>query len=297
MKSAFLIATMLCLFGQGVTARVQASSRAEKKACVAASTQGQTARDEGRLLEARTFLLACARDACPRAVRKSCGAWLGELDRRTPSVLIRVTDAWEDEVTDARASIDGARVVLDGRPIALDPGQHVVAVTAPGGGAAGRKFVLAENEKSRVVSVHLRLPTESRAVPVEPPAPQAIAAPPVPGRRSLPPRGAWILGGVGVGALVTATGFGIAALGQRRELARTCAPDAGGDGCTESQMKPAKRNAHIADVTLGMGVGAVLGAAAWSVYAWSRSAEVDSRSALSLMPARDGAVASFARHF
>jgi hypothetical protein len=301
-KSASLIATLtFCLFGLSATTRVHASSRAEKKACVAASTEGQTARDEGRLLEARKFLLECARDSCPRVVRKSCGAWLGEIDRRTPSVLIRVTDAWEDDVTDARASIDGAPVVLDGRPIPLDPGQHVVAVTAPGGAAAGRKFLLAENEKSRVVSVRLRSPSESTVTEAAAAAsPTPVAARdivPAPRRRYMPPRGAFILGAVGAVALTTATGFGISALRKRRDLARTCAPEAGGAGCSDHEVKPAKRSARIADVTLGIGVASILGAAAWTVYAWSRGAEPGATPAVSLMPQRDGAVAAYSRAF
>ena len=297
MKSVLLIATALCLWS--APTRVHASSRADRKACVATSKHAETAREEGHFLEARKFLLECARDACPRAVRKRCGAWLGEVDRSTPSVLIRVTDAWEDDVTDASATIDGVPSPLDGRPIALDPGQHVVAVTAPGGGAAGRKFSLAEHEKSRVVSVRLRSPAETRATLPAPPATEPVVVTPAssPRRRFVPPFGAWVLAGVGGAAFTTATIFGVSALRKRRELARTCAPTAGGDGCTDDQMKPAMRRARVTDVSLGIGVASVLGAVAWSVYAFSRTPGADISPSLSLLPTRDGAIASFERGF
>ena len=297
MKAAFLIATTLCLFCLSAAPRVHASSRAEKKACAASSKHAQTARDGGRLLAARKLMLQCARDACPRGVRKSCGARLSELDRSTPSVLIRVTDAWEDDVTDAKATIDGAPVLLDGRPIPLDPGQHVVAVTAPGGAAAGRKFQLSENEKSRVVSVRLRSPAETRAAPPAPPPPLPIATPTPERRRFVPPLGAWVMVGAGVVAFTTATGFGVSALRKRRELARTCAPDAGGDGCTSREMQPAKLSARVTDVALGIGVASVLGAVAWSVYDFSRTLRHDTSRSVALVPSRDGAVASIVSAF
>jgi len=61
-----------------------------KKACVAASTEGQTARDDGKLMDARKSFLSCARDECPAVVRKSCAQWLTDVEDRIPSAVIRV---------------------------------------------------------------------------------------------------------------------------------------------------------------------------------------------------------------
>ncbi|MET0344078.1 MAG: hypothetical protein ABW252_23895 [Polyangiales bacterium] len=277
----------------------RASSHEEKRACVEASTRGQTARDEGRLLEAREHLLICARDPCPAVVRKSCAHWLGEVEQRTPSVLVRVADDADDDVTDAQVAIDGVAALLDGRPIPLDPGPHVISATAPDGTTATRKVLLAENEKSRVIAVRLRRPGVAATEPVrepvvaEPDAPKPVK--PVRARYR-PPLGALIVGGLGLASLGAATGFGIAATMQRRDLDRSCGAKGGGEGCTDLQMRAAKTNARVTDYALGVGGGLVAFAAAWAVYTWSRE-PASERPMVGLVPTRDGVTASLAHAF
>src|ERR1700753_253840 len=97
---------MLWSFCAATVALAEPTSE-DTQACVAASTQGQTDRDEGRLLAAREQLLMCAREACPSIVRKSCADWLSELSGRIPSVVVRVQEAGQRDVTDARVTLDG----------------------------------------------------------------------------------------------------------------------------------------------------------------------------------------------
>src|ERR1700678_4573205 len=87
------------------------------RVCIAASTDGQTLRKQGRLLAAREEMIACARDACPPIVRSHCARWLSEVDAATPSVVVRAEDP-------AGADVMGARLFIDGRPGKLD-GQAV----------------------------------------------------------------------------------------------------------------------------------------------------------------------------
>src|SRR4051812_35283843 len=98
----------------------------DKAACVAASTKGQTLRDEGKLLRARDELLACAKDSCPDIVRGYCAQWLGEVDKRLASVVIRARGSKGEDLVDVRVTMDGNPLVtkLEGRSISIDPGEH-----------------------------------------------------------------------------------------------------------------------------------------------------------------------------
>jgi hypothetical protein len=137
------------------TPAAQATPTDVARACVAASTHGQTQRDEGHLLVARDALLYCAREECPAIVNASCGEWLSQLEQRIPSVVVRVFATGQGEVTDARVTLDGVQIALDGHPMRLDPGSHVLSVAAPGWLPVKRSFVVAEREQARLLEVQL----------------------------------------------------------------------------------------------------------------------------------------------
>ncbi|HEX6245907.1 MAG TPA: hypothetical protein VFZ61_33510, partial [Polyangiales bacterium] len=181
--------------------------------CVSASTQGQVERDRGHLLEARAQFRACAQPACPSIVRSSCSDWLSELEPRIPSVVVRVNDAQQGAIAEASVRIDGASVVLDGRPVQLDPGAHDLVAEAAGWLTAQRTALLVEREQARLVVIELQRPKAPEpAAPISitaptmaPPAaaadPHAEAAP----REAAPfrvPVGSWVLGGLGVAGIV-----------------------------------------------------------------------------------------------
>jgi hypothetical protein len=84
-----------------------------KRACVDASTLGQTNRNAAHLLEAREQFLVCSRDACPAVVRDSCARWLAEVEELTPSIVIRAADTTDSDITEGSATIDGASYPLD----------------------------------------------------------------------------------------------------------------------------------------------------------------------------------------
>jgi hypothetical protein len=280
------------------------------QACVAASTQGQTARDEGRLLAAREQLLSCAREVCPSIVKKSCADWLNELAGRIPSVVVRVQEGGQRDVTDARVTLDGRSIALDGRPLPLDPGTHRLSVDMREGPPVERTFLLAEREQGRLLLIELPVP--SSAVPAEPtpseaapPAPRPEEPAPVPAAQPGPepsspgftvPTGAWVLGGLGVVGVVSFTVLRIKLASDLRELERTCSPN-----CTDRQRDDGKRQALIADLSLGIGVAALAGASAWTVGSWLAHRD-DARQepqgmTFSLAPTRGGAVAALAARF
>jgi hypothetical protein len=236
------------------------------RACIDASTRGQTLRQEGHLLGAREQMIQCSRDACPGAVRSHCVRWLGEIDERIPSIIVRAQDAAGADLVGARVLVDGRPGKLDGRAVQLDPGQHVVAVERDGIRKEER-VILVEGEASRLVM--LRLAEAPRVVVPEAP----------PAHESRVPLPAWILGGVGVAALGTATYFGFAAKAQLDQLNGGCSPH-----CSDEQTRTGRADALAFDVLLAAGAAAAGAAIVWAV-AFPSSVEI--------RPTAHGAAASW----
>ena len=320
MNQAFLWFVLWSLGGAGLAHAAPPSEDAQ--ACVAASTRGQTDRDEGRLLAARDQLLSCAREGCPSIVKKSCAGWLTELGERIPSVVVRVHEAGQRDITDAHVLLDGRAVALDGRPVPLDPGMHTLSIEAQGGPPIERTFLVAERERGRlfIVEVPARsvAPANSASAPdasrseesdpgkrAEPHASTTAAEPSSAGHeQSSPPArahvhvpgGAWVLGGLGVAGVVTFAALLAKAKHDLDELEHTCSPD-----CPESESDAGYRKLLAADVSLGIGLAALAGAGAWTLGSWfvhRRDVPPPSRAAeLSLVPTRGGAFASLAARY
>lgn len=233
------------------------------RSCVAASTQGQIDRDEGRLLAARARFLQCASEDCPAIVRKSCDSWLSELTPRIPSVVIRVRDAEQHDITAARVMVDGAEVSLDGRPVLLDPGTHTIEVDAPGRAQQQRAFLLAEREQARLLVLEL---VDAPGLP-PPPIATDEAAPSRPAQharaRYTVPLGSWLLGGVGLAGIATFTGLRIKAGRDLDQLDRRCAPL-----CSDAERDAGNRKTLTADVSLGIGIATLSGALGWALGSW-----------------------------
>jgi hypothetical protein len=236
------------------------SARADdvKHECVDAATNGQTKRDEGKLLAARDLMMRCARDECT-VVKAFCARWLTEIEGQIPSVVVRVVDSDGSDRTDAKATMDGRPMRLDGKPMSLDPGEHRLVVEAPDAQRKEQKVLLVDREKSRLVSV--QLPSKKRG--------QAAAADT---RSSAPPQkegiptGVWILGGIGVAAVGTGVYFGLTARHQLNELQNNCSPM-----CPESSTKSGRRDALLADIGFGVGGAAIVSAILWGALSGGAS--------------------------
>jgi hypothetical protein len=128
-----------------------------KAECVTASEQGQQLRDDGKYLRAREQFQACSRATCPRVVSSLCTQWAHELDENTPTIVVGAKDAQGGDVVDAHATLDGAPLVdrLDGKPVPVDPGPHVLQVTREGSAPAEQKIVVRAGERSRVITLTL----------------------------------------------------------------------------------------------------------------------------------------------
>lgn len=224
-------------------------------ACLDAYDGSQRLRRQGKLLEAREQLLQCAQEQCPEAVAKECTRWLREVTESLPTVVFGVRDARGQDVGDARVTSQGKVLAprMDGRAVALDPGQHSVRFELPDGRAIDKTIVVREGEKNRLIELSLPAPAEPKK-----PAPAPKPTPPPdqpPAAEAGIPTLAIVLGAVGVVALGSFAYFAIDAKSDVDEMEDDCAP-----GCPQGQVDTAERKALIADISLGVGIAALAGA-------------------------------------
>jgi hypothetical protein len=197
MTRAFLLAAAVGLSFTAVSPPVHAADA--KAECIAAADQGQSLRDEGRYGLARETFARCARDVCPKVVAQSCNRWLHETDEATPTVVLGAKDDTGQDLTNAQVTLDGSLLAesLDGKPVQVDPGQHIFRFTRPGSDPAEATVVLRAGERNRVIGVTLKPPV---AVTSEPPT----AGEPEPGpsffsRRNVTSLSLLVLGAVAIG--------------------------------------------------------------------------------------------------
>jgi hypothetical protein len=268
-----------------------------KLECISAATAGQTARADGKLLQAREELLTCARDVCPGIVKSHCARWLDELGERIPSIVVRAQDSAGGDVFDARLSIDGRPGRLDGHPVELDPGDHVVAVETASGVHVQGKVLLAEGEKARVIVLQVPVASEQSTVRtvttpnvVPQRVPRIVAVEPAARvRQSGIPLGAWVLGAVGVAAGGAGIYFGVQTQSLVDSLRRP--PPAGCEpSCTSSQTQPARTEAVLMTVSIGVAGAALGGAVLWALLAQGPAAPA--ATSLGVQPVAGGAVAT-----
>lgn len=201
-------------------------ARAEEEGvqdCIRAAEHAQELRDAGHYSNARKELFVCARPTCPTAVQQDCTVWLVELDRATPTIVLR---SRRSDARSVRVLVDGEPFLeqLDGQPKPIDPGEHVFRFEIEGGPPTEQTLMIFASERGRVIDVPSR---EEPEVPEEPPAETQAPADPHPpeavpeesteapaaastttnGTRTL----AYVLGGAGIVGLGIGIGFGLKA--------------------------------------------------------------------------------------
>jgi hypothetical protein len=217
----------------------------DKAACLAASDSAQDLRDDGHYRRAREALTVCARDVCPAVVRRDCVQWLADLDESAPTVVFDARDTSGNDLTAVRVSFDGEAVstALDGRPVLLDPGSHMVRYEAAGWSPIEQRVVLRVGEKNRILVARFdsRVDGPSRVFHGVPPA-------------------SWVLAGVAALSFASEAYFGITGLDDRsRAMSQSCAPH-----CAPSDVDAIRTKFVAADVSLGVGVVSLASA----LYLW-----------------------------
>jgi hypothetical protein len=237
--------------------------------CITAAEEGQAARRDGDLLRARQRFAQCAASTCPAVVRRDCGSWLEDVSRQVPSVVLGARDEQGHDVLDAVASVDGTVVQrrLDGSPVELNPGPHVVRVEIAGSPPVTIDVVLRAGEKNRaLVAAPASQPPALPGPPAPGPSGASHPAPALalssspeqpPSKHHGIPAGTWVLGGVGVAALSVFGAFGYLGKTDADGLRNTCAP-----GCSPGAVSAVRTKLVVADVALGVAVVS-LAAATW----------------------------------
>jgi hypothetical protein len=259
----------------------------EKLACVAAADEAQKHRSAGRLRDARISLHTCARDVCPAIVRNDCTRWLLEVDGSLPSIVIRARDPRGQDITDVRVEWDGRLVAqkLDGLPIEVDPGRHLLTMTRTGSQTIHEEVLIHTGEKNRTFSVVL--------APGDPAgAPAGIR---VPESGATPSRGpAWILLGVTAAAAASFAYFGLRGQAEVADMRNECAGH-----CPADRVDRAHEKLLVADLSLGTAVVS----AALATYFFVSASQSRSISApapaqqINVTPVFGGAFAAWVQRF
>ncbi len=291
---------VLVVVASSLGATLASHADADAKQCIDQHQEAQSLRKQGKLLGAKEKLVACADPACPKVIREDCQALLTTVDANIPTVVFGATDSKGNDLSDVKVYVDGTKIAdkLEGRAVAVDPGEHRVRFEPAKGQAVERALVAREGEKNRTIRIEIgavaAAPSGASAASGAVPAPTLapVSTSEAPGKSS--PMLAYVIGGVGVLALGSFTYFAIKGRQEQSDLQNGCAPY-----CQQSDADSMHRKYLIADICLGVGV-ASLGVATYLLirHASRGSAETpSSRVAVDVAAARDGAGLSLRGRF
>jgi hypothetical protein len=255
----------------------------ELQACVSAAEAAQRLRAAGKLLQARASLLICTRDVCPTVIRSDCLKWRSEVEGSIPTIVFRAQDPRGQELTDVKVWLDGAPITdkIDGLPIEMDPGQHVLTGEHAGSKKLRQDVVIRTGDRNRTISLAFEDLEPILPVVVPPPAPPPARVSPA----------AWVFAGVGVASAGVGTFFLVSAIRDRRNLLQ-CRPN-----CDKADVEAGQRKADFATV----GYGAAILSAGVATYFFltpsrPKATSLPSREVL-VTPLHGGAFATWTEHF
>jgi hypothetical protein len=266
-----------------------ALAKAEKERCIVANETAGRLRNERKLTAAKEQFTTCAQATCPAMIRDDCTQALAELEKKTPSVVVRAKSSDGGDAVDVALSVDGTPISkrLDATPMALDPGVHTFKLEAAGVKPITRQLVVVEGEQARVLDFAFE---------------RDVATPPP--EASGPKRPFPILPTVVAGvAVLSFAGFATFALMGRSEFdsaSASCGPKNGGPGCSPSTVDSIKTKLLVGDIFLGVGVAAAIGATVLYVMHFTKKVEEPAHAGRwipSVSPLAGGAAASLSTRF
>ena len=298
MRRGLAVTTLLALGpllfgGGGREARADdKTDKTEKTRCIAASEQGQQQRDSGKYSAARDAFTRCARDACPALVRRDCTRWLSDVTQLWPSVVFGAKDPSGNDLTAVSVLADGTPMAstLDGKPVQVDPGDHLFRFEAKGFPAIERHVLVRAGEKSRLVIAQFG----DAPAPATPP-PGAGGAPARAAAGGPVPSGVWVFGGLAVVAFGTEAYFGITGLSDRSSLeSQPCAKTS---TCSSDSVTSIRTKFTVADIALGVGIVSA-GLSAYLYFSRGSARPEEAPAAqFDLVPTTGGAAATWRAKF
>jgi hypothetical protein len=243
----------LLLAALGAVAAVIAGERQARAdamtVCIAASESALGLKKQGKLRESLGPFAACADRACPDEVRAECEKQIESVKAQMPALTIIVKDRDGHDLFGVKVTMDGAPFTgaFDGRPLALDPGEHAFHFEAPGLVPIDRNVVLLVGEKDRRETIIL--------LPI--PAASYWTAPRIAGLVGM---------GLGVAGLVTGAVFtGFAASAKSKEQS-DCASASACINYLQAQEDYNTATKNGTGATVGFVAGGVLAAAGLVVF-------------------------------
>jgi hypothetical protein len=236
--------------------------------CVEAHERAQVLKIEGKLIESRSALRACAHDACPNPLKNECVTWREEVVQEVPTVVFEVlTNQGAPALATVRAGDRELTRTLDGRPVELDPGHYEFMFELPDGTTEVVSAMLKPGDRNVVVSADFRA-LVSAPSPVPPPAPiqPPTATPPVAPRVEAPPTrvvpsATYVLGGVALASAGAAVALGLSTNTKEQNSLESCAPN-----CSRERVDEITTLALLTDISMGFAVSAALGAALFYTF-------------------------------
>jgi len=237
------VALALLVLGGAATARAESPS---VEACLAANEAGQLAQKAAKYREARKQFSICAQSSCPAAVNQDCARWLDETERAQPTVIIQAREAGGRETSAVSVRIDDEIVAhhLDGRALAVDPGEHAFVFQAGAGQRIEQRHLVRENEKNRIIAVDFSTLPRSKPAPT--------TAPTSPDRSRGVPVASWVLGAAGIAAAGVGAYFVVTGKKRETELADSCAPR-----CPHDDVDAVRFKYWGGGIAIGVGVAAI----------------------------------------
>lgn len=263
--------------------------------CARAAEEGQRLRDDAKLRAARPQFLECSRESCPAFIRNDCIKWLAEADAALPTVSVRARDSRGMDITGAKLDIDGVVVAesLKGQSIQLDPGEHMITVTARAGDKLGQKVVVVRGERDRILTFSFDRALEPDGRAVDGTGPRVVQLPS--GARDTPPSdgASYALPitftTIAVVGLATFTALDIHAYGRYSDLKDGCGAT---KSCTREDVSGLSGEFVGAAIALGVG----LASAGLATYFFLTMPKKDGVRA-SIAPTPTGAAASLGGTF
>ncbi|MBX3219147.1 MAG: hypothetical protein KF795_01430 [Labilithrix sp.] len=261
MRAAALAVTVALGLAMPSLGRAAPAGKADTSACIAAFDQGQRARSDRQLRRAEAELLVCTQETCPAVLRADCAGVLRSVQAAVPTIVLAADDGEGHDLTDVTVHVGAERVAegLDGRAIELDPGTHDFRFERRGGAPVTVHVVLREGEKNRVVRASFAKAAASVTPPSLPAGDAEERAAKRPMAGYLVPAG---LAALGVAAFAVAGVSRLSFDSDVDDMRSRCAPE-----CTQAERADLSSTLVTANVALGVGIGAiVLAAASWFVF-------------------------------
>jgi hypothetical protein len=241
-------------------------SRAE---CARAFEESQRLRNASRYLEANREVLHCTSPACGAALSEECGKIHAEIQAAMPSVVFGARDRAGRELAGASVAIDqGARTVaIDGKPVAIDPGDHTFSFSAKGFESRAERVVILAGERFRPIAVALepaRTPLSASEARASMQPPHQAAEP----QASSPPLASYVLGGVAVVSIGAAVGLRVWGASDFDTLSRECKPN-----CSQSSVDAAERKYLLSNIALAVGGAAAIAGVAVYFFAGPKASQ------------------------